>query len=600
MTFFYLLKANFEGTHRQSIRKLRDMSIISFHGLMGQRQMGQRQYQRQTAFFKQNLFLIRAMINEYRNPKVRKNFAKFTDSLTDLVQRLETIITSTADLSKYENNSDMLVDELYRIANSYSTNPDISYTWLVNIRQEQEELGKYSESAMASIHALKIKLKSYSDMTTHNFKDYNKVFQTALNNVTENAQRDGSIDWAKAKTPVITSDTTKSATPPESNLSKHEPQVYSEIVKLIHEDKYGCIPLLIQAERYETVINMYECLIPIFQANSDFDSLQFAFKLQLFACQKREKRLAKRIFGTYFRVRFFGSDFPDFPEFIYKEKDVTPLSEITGVLKLQYSENDKTVQIIQNSQEPVKSEIEKWKINFDSTVYIQLTACVPILNEAEIQSSTPYDSDAQTSYTRHHNVKKFLFETPIGAKQDGIRKTVITTTHTFPYLKSRIKTIRPHRKYEREPIQVAIEKIEERCRRLEKSFKLADTGKLVDLQLILSGSVQVTVNAGPLSYAQKYLVENSSIETPGLAASDVRLLKTAFRRFVSLSNLALEKHGKLVSEDQTHYHNNLKNGFQEFVRNLGKIMDEDLNETCCTSNLNDITSDVTSCFSQIV
>ena len=151
MTFFYLLKANFEGTHRQSIRKLKDMSIISFHGLMGQRQIGQRQYQRQTVFFKQNLFLIRAMINEYRNPKVRKNFAKFTDSLTDLVQRLETIITSTADLSKYENNTDMLVDELYRIANSYSTNPDISYTWLVNIRQEQEgyRQGEHQEHANA-------------------------------------------------------------------------------------------------------------------------------------------------------------------------------------------------------------------------------------------------------------------------------------------------------------------------------------------------------------------------------------------------------------------------------------------------------------------
>ena len=152
MTFFYLLKANFEGTRRQSIRKLRDMSIISFHSLMGQRCNNQKQTE---LFFKQNLILIRAMINEYRNPKVRQQFAKFTDSLTDLVQRLETIITSTAELSKYANNPDMLVDELYRIANSYSTNPDISYTWLINIRGRQEEWRKYSEAAIKSDEKVK-------------------------------------------------------------------------------------------------------------------------------------------------------------------------------------------------------------------------------------------------------------------------------------------------------------------------------------------------------------------------------------------------------------------------------------------------------------
>ena len=359
------------------------------------------------------------------------------------------------------------------------------------------------------------------------------------------------------------------------------------------------IPLLLEAERYETIINIYECLIPIFQANNDFQSLQQAFRYQLQACEYREKRLAKRIFGTYFRVRFFGNDiFSDFPEYIYKEKDVTPLSDIMDSLKNQYSEGDKKVRIVQSSAEPTKTEIDKWKESFGSTIFIQVTNCVPILNDAEVNSTAPSDADEQTNYNRHHNVKKFLFETPIGPDQQGVKKTVITTTHTFPYLQSRIKTIRPHRKYEREPIQVAIEKIEERCRKLDKSFKTADTGKLVDLQLILSGSVQVTVNAGPLFYAQRYLTENATCGN--ITASDVRLLKTAFRRFVSLSYLALEKHKKLVTEDQTHYHNNLENGFQEFVRKLGKIMEEDLDETCCTSSLNDITSEMTSCVSQIV
>jgi len=56
---------------------------------------------------------------------------------------------------------------------------------------------------------------------------------------------------------------------------------------------------------------------------------------------KLEKLQGRRVFGTYFRVgfygaKFFGSDGLDGEEFVYKEPTLTKLSEIFGRLQVNY------------------------------------------------------------------------------------------------------------------------------------------------------------------------------------------------------------------------------------------------------------------------
>lgn len=65
---------------------------------------------------------------------------------------------------------------------------------------------------------------------------------------------------------------------------------------------------------------------------------------------KLEKLQGRRVFGTYFRVgfygaKFFGSDGLDGEEFVYKEPTLTKLSEIFGRLQVNYTFQEKSVSV---------------------------------------------------------------------------------------------------------------------------------------------------------------------------------------------------------------------------------------------------------------
>lgn len=84
---------------------------------------------------------------------------------------------------------------------------------------------------------------------------------------------------------------------------------------------------------------------------------------------------------------------------------------------------------------------------------------------------------------------------------------------------------------------------------------------LTDLQLSLQGSVQVTVNAGPLSYAEKFMTDADNITSTSL-----RQLKSAFRKFVHVCYLGLEKNKDLIGNDQEAYHDSLESYFRVLIK----------------------------------
>ena len=58
-----------------------------------------------------------------------------------------------------------------------------------------------------------------------------------------------------------------------------------------------------------------------------------------------EQQHGKRMFGTYFRVGFYGPKFGDLDgeEFIYKEPTLTKLPEISHRLEVYYRNSDSTL-----------------------------------------------------------------------------------------------------------------------------------------------------------------------------------------------------------------------------------------------------------------
>ena len=89
---------------------------------------------------------------------------------------------------------------------------------------------------------------------------------------------------------------------------------------------------------YEAVNEVYKPVIKIVEANRDFKKLSEIHKKLFKAFEKIESLQGKRVFGTYFRVGFYGRRFDDLDgeEFVYKEPMLTKLPEIACRLESFY------------------------------------------------------------------------------------------------------------------------------------------------------------------------------------------------------------------------------------------------------------------------
>ena len=117
-----------------------------------------------------------------------------------------------------------------------------------------------------------------------------------------------------------------------------------------------------------------------------------------------------------------------------------------------------------------------------------------------------------TDYERLNNIKTFVFSNPFtmsGKSQSPDiteqynRKTILTTEHCFPFIKTRIKIDKAKtREVVLTPIEVSIADIEDKAAKLAAAVKGASI-TLIHLSLV--GIVGSAVNGGPLMVAQQFL-----------------------------------------------------------------------------------------------
>ncbi|KAH9636156.1 hypothetical protein HF086_007108 [Spodoptera exigua] len=151
-----------------------------------------------------------------------------------------------------------------------------------------------------------------------------------------------------------------------------------------------------------------------------------------------EQLHGKRVFGSYFRVSFYGARFGDLDgeEFVYKEHALTKLPEIFSRLENFYGARfgADNVVIIKDSNIVDVSTLDPDK------AYIQITYVEPYFEPHELRKRV-------TQYEKNYNIKRFMYATPftVGGRAHGDiaeqckRKTILTTAHHFPYVKTRIQ-----------------------------------------------------------------------------------------------------------------------------------------------------------------
>ena len=132
-----------------------------------------------------------------------------------------------------------------------------------------------------------------------------------------------------------------------------------------------------------------------------------------------------------------------------------------------------------------------------------------------------------------------------------------------PY-RSQFLSLSPYQ-YEISPLEVAIEALHERHQKLKAAIH-QPTPDSKGIQLLLQGSVRVSVNSGSIEYARTFLDPKKRSD---YSFDLIQRLILEFKNFLQLCQEALElNRQKLIKEDQVEYQEDLEEGFREFQKDL--------------------------------
>ncbi|XP_074924645.1 dedicator of cytokinesis protein 10 isoform X10 [Chelonoidis abingdonii] len=529
---YFFMRKNFEFNKQKSIVRSHLQLIKAVSQLIADAGIGGSRFQHSLA-----------IINNFANGDKQMKNSHFPAEVKDLTKRIRTVLMATAQMKEHEKDPEMLVDLQYSLANSYASTPELRRTWLESMAKIHARNGDLSEAAMCYIHIAAL-IAEYLKR-----KGLFSMGWPAFLNITPNIKEEGAMK----------EDSGMQDTPYNENI----------LVKQLEL----CVEYLWKSERYELIAEVNKPIIAVFEKQRDFKRLSDLYYdihrsyLKVAEVVNSEKRL----FGRYYRVAFYGQGFfeeEEGKEYIYKEPKLTGLSEISQRLLKLYADKfgADNVKIIQDSNKVNPKDLDP------KYAYIQVTYVTPFFDEKEAE-------DRKTDFEMHHNVNRFVFETPFtlsGKKHGGVeeqckRRTILTTSHLFPYVKKRIQVI-SQTSTELNPIEVAIDEMSKKVSELKQLCTMEEVD-MIRLQLKLQGSVSVKVNAGPMAYARAFLEETNAKKYPD---NQVKLLKEIFRQFAEACGLALEVNKRLIKEDQLEYQEEMKSHYKDMLSELSAVMNEQI------------------------
>uniref|UniRef100_A0A8C2FL50 Dedicator of cytokinesis 9b n=1 Tax=Cyprinus carpio TaxID=7962 RepID=A0A8C2FL50_CYPCA len=530
---YFLMKSNFEYNGRKSFVRTHLQVVIAVSqliadviGIGGTR-------------FQQSLSIINNCAN---SDKIVKHTA-FPSDVKDLTKRIRTVLMATEQMKEHEKDPEMLVDLQYSLAKSYTSTPELRKTWLDSMAKIHVKNGDLSEAAMCYVHvaalvAEYLKRKGEESTRGHRmFRQGCSAFRVITPNIDEEVAMMEDVGM--------------------QDVHFNE-EVLMELLEACADGLWKKL-----AHLYDTLHRAYTKVMEVMHSG-------------------------KRLLGTFFRVAFFGQvrqcngavgffEDEDGKEYIYKEPKFTPLSEISQRLLKLYSDKfgQENVKMIQDSGRVNPKDLEA------KFAYIQVTHVTPYLEEKELE-------ERKTDFERSHNIRRFVFETPFtesGKRHGGVeeqckRRTVLTTTHCFPYVKKRIAVMYQHHT-DLSPIEVAIDEMSGKVAELRALCATSEVD-MIRLQLKLQGSISVQVNAGPLAYARAFLDDACAKKYPD---NKVKQLKEVFRQFVEACGQALAVNERLIKEDQQEYHDEMKASYKDLARELSHIMHEQVTIYSGTSQI---------------
>ncbi|XP_067089899.1 dedicator of cytokinesis protein 7-like isoform X7 [Osmerus mordax] len=472
----------------------------------------------------------------------------FPEQVQDLVFNLHMILTDTVKMKEHQQDPEMLIDLMYRIAKGYQNSPDLRLTWLQNMAGKHSERSNHAEAAHCLVHSAALVAEYLNMLEDCRYLPIGCVtFQNISSNVLEESAVSDDI-----------------LSPEEEGICAGKYFSESGLVGLLEQAAAS----FNMAAMYEAINEVYKILLPVHEANRDFKKLATVHgKLQdAFNKVYNQSSGWERMFGTYFRVGFYGCRFGDLDEqeFVYKEPSITKLAEISYRLEEFYSERfgDELVEIIKDSNHVDKNKMDPNK------AYLQITYVEPYFDTYELKERITY-------FDKNYNLRTFMYCTPFtldGRAHGDLheqykRKTILTTSHAFPYIKTRINVIHKE-EIILVPMEVAIEDMQKKTQELAFATH-QDPADAKMLQMVLQGCVGTTVNQGPLEVAQVFL---SDIPDDPKLFRHHNKLRLCFKDFTKRCEDALRKNKALIGPDQKEYHRELERNYHKLKESLGPLI----------------------------
>lgn len=386
----------------------------------------------------------------------------FPEQVKDLLFNLHMILSDTVKMKEFQEDYEMLLDLMNRIAKGYQNSPDLRLTWLENISKKHIEKTNYTESAMCYVHMAAL-VAEYLYMLES--QSYMPVGAVSFKHISPNVLSESAV-----------SDDVLSPGEDGIILGNRFTEVGLKNLLEAAAEKFQI------AGMYEAMNEVYKVLIPILEHSKEFLKLAKVHGKLQEAFNRISQLNGKRVFATYFRVAFYGSKLGDLDqcEFIYKEPPFTKLPEIFNRLQNFYESRfgSEITVIIKDSNLVDVSTLDPEKI------YIQITFVEPYFEAFEMRQR-------ETHFERNFNINRFIFSTPFTKSgrahgelhEQYKRKTVLTTASHFPSgkklliinkrfkiilnftVKTRLQVIN-RQTIILEPIEVAIEDIQKKTAEL--------------------------------------------------------------------------------------------------------------------------------------
>ncbi|XP_031717094.1 dedicator of cytokinesis protein 10 isoform X10 [Anarrhichthys ocellatus] len=579
---YFFMRKNFEFTKGKSIVRSHLQVIKAVSQLIADAGIGGSRFQQSLA-----------IINNFANGDAPLKNTSFPAEVKDLTKRIRTVLMATAQMKEHEKDPEMLVDLQYSLANSYASTPELRCTWLESMAKVHVRNGDLSEAAMCYIHISALIAESLTR------RGYWRADKTRMSSVspeesplfncssllTTSRDQDTSFSMGWAAFMCISPNVKEEGAMKEDTGTQDTPYTEDTLVEQLEL----CVDYLWKSERYELIADINKPVIAVFEKRRDFKRLSELYYdihrsyLKVTEVVNSEKRL----FGRYYRVAFYGQivgffEEEESKEFIYKEPKLTGLSEISQRLLKLYSDKfgADNVKMIQDSNKVNPKDLDP------KFAYIQVTYVVPYFDEKEEQ-------DKRTDFERHHNINRFVFETPFtlsGKKHGDVeeqckRRTILTTSSSLPYLKKRIQVVE-QQSTEMNPIEVAIDEMSRKVSELNQHCNMEEVD-MIRLQLKLQGSVSVKVNAGPMAYARAFLEEKNAKKYPD---NQVKLLKEIFRQFAEACGQALDVNERLIKEDQLEYQEEMRAHYRDMLTELSGIMNEQLQKSVLAASTSSLSN----------